>query len=269
MTAFFRGLHANLVMVLGLVAFALVCLIWLPFAGLLEPLLPRLGFSSERVRRIGRGFIHRGARFYLGFLRLFCANRFDLAALDCLRDAPPRVLVANHPSLIDVLLIVSRLPNVVCVMKAGLMNNILFGPAARMAGYIRNDGPLEMVLQADEALARGAHVLIFPEGGRTAHFPLDTFGLSAALIARRAKVPIQSLLIGFSSPYLGKYWPLWRRPELPLYWSVHLGTGYPVPSDIKSCTRRMEADMRQALGTSSSESLTVSSHKPLHGSHHD
>lgn len=244
--AFLRALHASIVMVLGVSSFTLLCLVWLPFAWVLRPL-----FSGEARRlighRIGRRFIHQGFRLYLGFLRLFCANHFDLAALDALRNAPPRVLVANHPSLLDVLLIVSRLPNVVCVMKAGLMNNILFGAAARMAGYIRNDGPLEMILQAEAALAEGTHVLIFPEGGRTVEFPLDPFGQSAALIARRANVPIQSLLIGFSSPYLGKHWPLWRRPELPLRWSVRLGACYPRPTDVTACTRQMEHDMRMAL----------------------
>lgn len=245
--ALLRALHASMVMVLGLSAFAVLCLVWLPFAWILRLLSSGGAESGAYGRRIGRRFIHQGFRLYLGFLRLFCANRFDLAALDALRNTPPQVLVANHPSLLDVLLIVSRLPNVVCVMKAGLMNNILFGAAARMAGYIRNDGPLEMILQADAALAEGAHVLIFPEGGRTVEFPLDPFGQSAALIARRAHVPIQSLLIGFSSPYLGKNWPLWRRPELPLRWSVHMGANYASPIDAKACTRLMESEMRQAL----------------------
>ncbi len=240
--ALLQALYASIVMVLGLSAFAVLCLVWLPFAWVLRPLL-----SGARGRRVGRRFIHQGFRLYLGFLRLFCANRFDLEALDALRNAPPQVLVANHPSLLDVLLIVSRLPNVVCVMKAGLMNNILFGAAARMAGYIRNDGPLEMILQADAALTEGAHVLIFPEGGRTVEFPLDTFGQSAVLIARRTQVSIQALLIGFSSPYLGKHWPLWRRPELPLRWSVRMGVCYPPPTDLKEGTRLIESDMRQAL----------------------
>ncbi|MHB8920458.1 MAG: lysophospholipid acyltransferase family protein [Halothiobacillus sp.] len=237
--------YETIAMVLGLMAFAVLCLIWLPFAWI-------LGFVSSglRGRRIGRWFIHLGFRLYLGFLRLFCANRFDLSALDTLKTAPPRVLVANHPSLLDALLIVSRLPNVVCVMKAGLMNNILFGAAARRAGYIRNDGPLEMILQADAALKEGAHVLIFPEGGRTQHFPLDVFGKSAALIAKRADVSIQTVLIKFSSPYLGKQWPLWRRPTLPLRWSVRLGPCFETPREVIACTKKMETTMRQQLGAS-------------------
>lgn len=207
---------------LGLSFLGLLCLIWLPFALVLRLLLPS-GFG----RRFGQRMIAVGFRLYLGFLRLFCASRFDLDEIDELRDLPPRILIANHPSLLDVVLIVSRLPNVVCVMKASLMRNLLLGAAARLAGYIANDGPLEMVLQAGQALDEGAHVLIFPEGSRTRHFPLDPLNNSAALIARRTGIPIQSLLIRFQSPdpapYLGKGWPLWRKPSLPQYWSVRLG----------------------------------------------
>jgi 1-acyl-sn-glycerol-3-phosphate acyltransferase len=67
-------------------------------------------------------------------------------------------------------MIVSRLPNAVCVMKASLMDNLLFGAAARLARYIRNDAPLEMILNARQALHDGARLVIFPEGTRTANF---------------------------------------------------------------------------------------------------
>lgn len=148
-------------MVLGLGALALLCLGWLPWALLGAVLPPRAG------RFIGRVAIMVGFRLYLHFLTLFCACRFDLSALDSLRRDQPLIPVANHPSLLDVVMIVSRLPNAVCVMKASLMDNILLGAAARLARYIRNDAPVSMVRRARAALQQGAHLVIFP--GRLAH----------------------------------------------------------------------------------------------------
>lgn len=248
--------YEYLAMGLGLLFLALICLLWLPFALIMRPLMP-----GRRGRRFGQRIISWGFRLYLGFLRLACASHFDLRDLDALRDQPPRVLVANHPSLLDVVLIVSRLPNVVCVMKDSLMRNILLGSAARLAGYISNKGPLEMVLQAGQALDEGAHVLLFPEGSRTRQFPLDALNNSAALIARRTGIPIQSLLIRFSSPdpapYLGKGWPLWRKPKLPQYWSVRLGPVYPLGAEpptqsktaISPMTRRETAALTARIET--------------------
>ena len=93
-------------------------------------------------------------------------------------------------------MIVSRLPNAVCVMKASLLDNILFGAAARLAHYIRNDAALEMILSAREELRRGAQLVIFPEGTRTTHFPIDACQQAVGLISKRSEVPVQTLLIG-------------------------------------------------------------------------
>lgn len=234
--------YEYLAMALGLGFLAFLCLVWLPFAMVLHALLPRR-FGQP----VGRLLIMVGFRIYLRFLALFCACRFDLSELDALRGDKPLVLVANHPSLLDAVMIVSRFPDMVCVMKAALMNNILLGSAARLARYIPNHAPLDLVLRARKALRAGAHLLIFPEGTRTQSFPVDACTASAGLIAQRAEVPVQSLLIEFNSPYLGKAWPLWRRPELPLRFRVRVGRRFAPPADVAAFGRELEAYFRAEL----------------------
>jgi len=234
-----------LAMLIGLGALAAICLIWLPFAMLLNPLLPR------RIGQpLGRAIISGGFRGYLFLLTLLCASRFDLAELDRLRDQGPLIVAANHPSLLDAVMIVSRLPNAVCVMKASLLDNILFGAAARLARYIRNDAPLELILKAREELRHGAQFVIFPEGTRTTHFPLEPCQSAVGLISKRSEVPVQTLLIEFSTPYLGKAWPLFRPPVLPLSCRIRLGRRFPPPTDIPAFTAELEAYFRTELATS-------------------
>jgi 1-acyl-sn-glycerol-3-phosphate acyltransferase len=230
--------YEYLAMGLGLGFLALLCLTWLPGALLCAWLPRRIG------RRIGRLAIMIGFRVYLYFLQAFCACRFDLSALDRLRGEGPMVIIANHPSLLDVVMIVSRLPNATCVMKASLMDNVLLGAAARVARYIRNDAPLGMVRRARSELAAGAQLVIFPEGSRTRGFPLDPFAGAAALIAASAGVPVQAVFIDFTSPYLGKAWPLFRKPELPLSFAIRLGRRFAPPAQVRSFTRDAEAYYR-------------------------
>ena len=52
-------------------------------------------------------------------------------------------------------------------MKANIRDNILLGGGARLAGYIRNDAPTNMVRLAAKAPREGNQSPIFPEG--TAH----------------------------------------------------------------------------------------------------
>lgn len=229
-------------MLVGLSSLALICLVWLPFALILYPLLPR------RIGQLlGRRVIAAGFRAYLHLLERLCACRFDLSEIDRLRPEGPLILAANHPSLLDAVMIVSRLPNAVCVMKAALMDNILFGAAARLARYIRNHAPLEMILCAREELRGGAQLVIFPEGTRTTHFPLDPCTPSTALISGRTGIPVQTLLIEFSTPYLGKAWPLFRRPALPLSCRIRLGRRFAPAADNEAFTRELETYFREEL----------------------
>ena len=151
------GLYEHLAMVVGLSALAVVCLSWSPLALVLYRVLP-----GPPGRWLGRQAIMRGFRLYVGVLRTLCACRFDLSELEHLHREGPMIIAANHPSLLDAVLIISRLPNVVCVMKAGLMRHPLFGSAARLARYIRNDGVMRIVGQSRDTQQRNS-------GQREAH----------------------------------------------------------------------------------------------------
>ncbi|MEZ5663455.1 MAG: lysophospholipid acyltransferase family protein [Burkholderiaceae bacterium] len=229
-------------MAVGLGSLAALCLTWLPLAMLAYPVLPR---SVGQV--LGRRAIMHGLRFYLLILRLLCGCRFDLRALDGLRDASPLIVAANHPSLLDAVLIVSRLPNAVCVMKASLMDNPLFGAAARLARYIRNRVPADVVLGSLQELQQGSQLVIFPEGTRTRDFPVGPSQAGVGLIASRAGLPVQTVLIRFSTPYLGKSWPLWRPPRLPLTCRVELGRRFDPPSDNAVFRHELDTYFRTVL----------------------
>jgi 1-acyl-sn-glycerol-3-phosphate acyltransferase len=244
--------YEYLAMVIGLGSLAVLCLIWLPGALLLDFLLPRrLG------QTVGRSVISWGFRLYLRILTIFCACRFDLKEIDRLRDQGPLIIAGNHPSLLDAVMIVSRLPNAVCVMKAALMDNLLFGAAARLARYIRNDAALDMILGGRDELEQGAHLVIFPEGSRTRDFPFDASTPSVGLIASRSKVAVQTLLIEFSTPYLGKAWPLFRRPELPLSCRIRLGRRFPPPTNIQTFSAELDAYFHFEFGQNFRSTVAV------------
>jgi 1-acyl-sn-glycerol-3-phosphate acyltransferase len=232
--------YEHVAMVVGLGSLGLICLSWLPFAMVLQRLLPRrLG------QRIGRSMASFGFRIYLRILTTFCACRLDLSELDRLRGDGALIVAANHPSLLDAVLIVSRLPNAICIMKSSLMDNPLLGAAARLANYVRNDGAMPMIAHSREALAEGAQLVMFPEGSRTRRFPLDPFTPSVGLIARKSGVAVQTVFLEFSTPYLGKHWPLFRRPKLPLYCRARLGRRFEAAHNHTDMTQELEAYFRR------------------------
>lgn len=227
---------AWLALQLHLLLLGLMSVGWNLAAVLLYPLLPR-----ATGLRIGRAMISWGYRRFWGIAAATGMMRLDAQALDALRDEPGLVIVANHPSMLDAVVLVARLPRAACIMKASLVRNPLLGPGARLARYIRNDSAYGMIRCAVDDLQAGGQLVLFPEGTRTTQRPLNPFHPSFTLIARRAGAPVQTVFIDTDSPYLGKGWPLWRLPPLPIRFAVRLGRRFVPSDDHLALCREIEA----------------------------
>jgi 1-acyl-sn-glycerol-3-phosphate acyltransferase len=224
--------------------FAVMCLCWSLPAALLARLLP-----AKWGRPLGQATISAGFRLYLAAMRGAGLLVCDLSALDLLRDQPGIVIVPNHPSLLDAVMVTSRLPCVVCIAKASIWDNLLLGGGMRLAGYVRNDAPRAMIRNAADAMREGRQLLIFPEGTRTPSggTALGPFSRSFAVMARQAGATVQTVLIECESPYLRKGWPLFRKPLLPLRYRVRLGRRFSPCNDTKVLSDGVERYLRDAL----------------------
>lgn len=128
---------------------------------------------------------------------------------------PGTVYVANHPTLVDATVILSRLPDAICVMKPSLMRNPFTGPAAAAAGYVVFGRTVDGVRDAAAKVAAGKALLIFPEGTRTPEgVVLGPMAHGFLMSAERARAPVE-LIVVRASPGLGrKGRPWWRLPTV-------------------------------------------------------
>jgi 1-acyl-sn-glycerol-3-phosphate acyltransferase len=212
-----------------------ISLAWNLIAVLLHPLLPR-----RRGQALGRAAIAYLYRMFWAIAASTGMLRLEAGVLDALRDEPGLIVVANHPSMLDALMLVARLPRATCIMKASLLRNIFLGSGARLARYVSNESPLTMVRQAVDALKQGGQLVMFPEGTRTTQPVLNPFMPGVTLIAKLAKAPIQAVFIDTQSPYLGKGWPLWRLPPLPIVFTVRMGQRFEPSRDADALLKELE-----------------------------
>jgi 1-acyl-sn-glycerol-3-phosphate acyltransferase len=234
-------LHETIRLHLGFLLLGAFCLA-ISVAALPMGLLPR---ASRK--RLGRKLISASTRAYLKMLVSMGACRFDLSELDALRGEPPMVIAPNHPSLLDALMVLSALPDAGCIMKADIVNNVIFGGAARVAGYISNMPLRTMVQQAIGDLRQGSHVLLFPEGTRTTRFPIGRLQGTCGLIARHAGVPVQTVFIETDSGFLGKGWALSWTPRMPITYRVRLGKRFDPPTHSARFVAELEQYFQSEL----------------------
>jgi 1-acyl-sn-glycerol-3-phosphate acyltransferase len=243
MPRFLKIVYEYFALYSSLTLLALICLTWTLFALPLYYVLPR-----EPGTRIGRRGIMRGFRIYAWWLSVTCTYHLDLTAIDSLRGAPSMILAPNHPALIDALLILTRHPNLVCVMKAELMRNVFLGAGSRLARYVPNESSRQIVKESVAHLREpGAVLLLFPEGTRSRQFPINPLVGSVGLIAKHAGVPVQTLIIETDSPFLSKGWPLFKRPTFPIVYRLRLGQRFDPPQDVAAFTAELDAYYRREL----------------------
>jgi len=226
----------------SLAIFAAICLLWNVVALPMLLLLP-----SRPAERCGRLGILAGYRLYVWSLSVMRLYRLDLRGFEALRRGPPVVLAPNHPSLIDAVMIIAHEPRVACVMKSSLMNNVLIGPGARLARYIRSTPTRRMIHESVAQLRRGGIVLLFPEGTRTTRSPINELQAGVGIIARQARVPVQTLIIETDSPILSKGWSPFRHGAFPITYRVRLGRRFEAPDDVREFLAELDRYFRSEL----------------------
>jgi len=174
-----------------------------------------------RHPRIARAFIHRGACLMFFVLRQLSLIRTHVGqphgVVFCDK---PSVIVANHPSMLDAMLLVSVVPDAVCIMKRSLLRVPIIRGFARLAGYVPHLEAPEMIADAAEAMVSGASLVIFPEGTRSRCGGVGAFRRGAARIALETGSPVTVCVINMSPVVFGGAGGWLYPPRFPIEYEV-------------------------------------------------
>lgn len=140
--------------------------------------------------------------FIMCMLRLISVQGTNLNRL---KTASGSIIVANHPSLIDIVLLISMIPNAVCVVKSALWHNIFMCKIVETV-YLPNDlDAVSFISSASTLLNAGYNLVIFPEGTRTpGHGKPMKLQRGFAHISLKTNAPVIPVHIELTPRILGK-----------------------------------------------------------------
>jgi 1-acyl-sn-glycerol-3-phosphate acyltransferase len=227
----------------GLATLILVIIVFPPMRLFIHP--------RERFKKYGRCFVSSSMRGFVSIMHLMGIVNLETDNRENFRRLASKIVVANHPSLLDVVMLLSLIPNADCIVNTDLNRNFIVKGIIRQL-YILNSLNLESIYQAcDETLKQGNCLIVFPEGTRTPRTGKVILRKGAARIAQYTGCNIVPVHIGGTDKFgLGKKDP-WTgfNPRERYIYRVSLGPeinpekcrDLPTPRAVRTLTKEISA----------------------------
>jgi 1-acyl-sn-glycerol-3-phosphate acyltransferase len=175
------------------------------------PLMQIVSGPKKSIR--ARWVVSKVFGLFIQLMQVTGVMRLEVIGADQLRNCRNVLVLANHPTLIDVVALISLMPNASCVVKQALWRNPFMWGVVRAANYISNTEPDALVQDCAADIQTGQPLLIFPEGTRTVPGQALKFKRGAAYIALNGDVPILPVLITCVPPTLAKGDKWYKIPD--------------------------------------------------------
>jgi len=148
--------------------------------------------------------IHKFFGLLVAVLRHSGTMRLEVNGVEQLKDARNVLVLANHPTILDIVVLLSLMPRANCIVKSDIWSNPFIGGVVRTAGYISNSAPEQLIEDCVHALHAGCPLVVFPEGTRSRPDRPLKFLRGAAHIALKSDLPIVPVLLHCDPPTLMK-----------------------------------------------------------------
>ncbi|MCR5253917.1 MAG: 1-acyl-sn-glycerol-3-phosphate acyltransferase [Treponema sp.] len=166
---------------------------------------------------VARAYVSRTFRDFLKQLSILGGSKVVVQDREYFKNIHGKVIVANHPSLLDFVYIMSLVPNSNCIVRGGLTKTPLAGVIKQ--AYITNTTEFDDLCKlCKETIDKGNNVIIFPEGTRSPRHGKNNYKKGAARIALYSNANVLPLFIGGTDKYgLGKKDPLFSYNPVERY----------------------------------------------------
>lgn len=159
------------------------------------PVMHLIWRRKKDFQRQARKLVSALFKFFVGVMTVLGIVRLKVEGKEKLRSLGGCVVVANHPSLLDVVMLISQIPNADCIVNSYLKRNIVSAVVANL--YITNDHEFDELIElCKETIGDGNALIIFPEGTRSKPWGQNQYKKGAARVALAAGCPVVPVFQG-------------------------------------------------------------------------
>ncbi len=178
--------------------------------------------SGPKKAKRARWVISKVFGLFLWLMQATGIMRLEVIGGDKLQSCRNVLVLANHPTLIDVVALVSLMPTASCVVKQALWHNPFMWGVVRAANYISNDEPDALVKDCAKDISTGQPLLIFPEGTRSVPGKPLKFKRGAAYMMLSSNVSILPVIISCRPSTLTKGEKWYKIPKQQFHLKIEV-----------------------------------------------
>jgi len=231
------------------------------------PFMHLVFHPKDRFKKYGRRLVSAFFRFFVFIIHFLKGLNLETDNKENYRHLSSKIVVANHPSILDVVVLLSLIPNADCIVNTNLNRNFIVKGVVRQL-YILNSLDFENILQTcTESLRKGNSLVIFPEGTRTPRTGKIILRKGAARIALYSDCNIVPIHIGGTDKYgLGKKDP-WTgfNPRERYIYNISMGSeinpekyrNLPTPKAVRAITREIASFLFPAKSVQTENAASI------------
>jgi 1-acyl-sn-glycerol-3-phosphate acyltransferase len=185
------------------------------------PILNLIPADKQNKTKRSQRCVHYSFYLFIGIMHKLGVMTYEVKGLEKI-NRTGQLIIANHPTLIDIVFLISRMPQASCIVKEQLFHNPFTKGSVINAGYIKNENPEQMIRQSVDCLKSGGTMVIFPEGTRSINGKSYKFQRSAARIAIEANATVTPVTITCQPSTLSKAEKWYQIPETRFHLVMHV-----------------------------------------------
>lgn len=219
------------------------------------PAIHLLSFNRRRANAYCQYIVHLSFRLFIWLMKTLGVLTYEIDGAEKLSGRRPNLVIANHPSLIDVVFIISLLPTSLCVVKKAAWSNPFLMGVMRATGYIQNDNPMQLIDDCVQGIAEENNLLIFPEATRTVPGRPIKLKRGAASVINKSKAPFVPIIITCDPSTLTKAERWYEIPSRRVHFKITVGDEFdPQPllidnEELSRANRRVNRSIREIFLT--------------------
>lgn len=204
-----------------LFGFILFGMVGILFKVMLYPYAKNYPNQDLTTQLQGRKIVGKTWRWFLRYLIFSGILEVKYQGFERL-GRPGQLVLANHPSLLDVVLIFSQESRLNCIVKQDLLKNPIMASPIKACGFLPNTESEELIEQSHQIL-QNQSLLLFPEGTRTGWDGVVKLHRGAVSIGLRSATIITPLTIKMIPFNFKKSQPWYKIPKSKIYYELTAG----------------------------------------------